>query len=142
MRDIKIDHVANTIVITKTFAAAASNPSSEECLLLNQVKAANPTMSVVINARKSTKTKSCNKGLTYKFMRSFISIMDAKNLENFNKAILYYEALHYSNNEVYWRVKEWFESNYPKYQEMIVDAAPKKVAFTEVIVLSSPRSTS
>ena len=65
MQGIKVDFITNTIIITKEFAALASDPTSEEYVTLNLVKSENPEMKVVTRTRKksSSKERNQNKGL-------------------------------------------------------------------------------
>ncbi|MCD7725326.1 MAG: hypothetical protein LUI12_07215 [Clostridiales bacterium] len=128
MQDIRVDFITNSIIITKSFADAASIPDSEECTRLQLIKKDNPTMKIVLRSTKAAGHKSACKGLTYKYMRKFISVMDKDNLINFEKALLYYEGFGYDNGTVYQYVKAWFLENYPYHKEMIVDAAPKIAA--------------
>ena len=88
MQGIKVDFITNTIIITKEFAALASDPTSEEYVTLNLLREENPKMKIATRSRKkSSKERNQNKGLTYKFMRKFIATMDEKNLEEFCRTI-------------------------------------------------------
>lgn len=128
MSGMKINHVANTIVVTKSFYEEACKFGTQEYEQLNKVKKDNPQMSVAIRQTKAAGHRSENKGLTYKYMRKFISAMDSENLITFEKIILHYESYEYENSAVYQQVKEWFLENYPDHKEMIAAAAPKRAA--------------
>lgn len=126
MQGIKIDFITNTIIITKEFAELASNPTSEEYVTLNLVKLENPKMKIATRSRKkSSKERNQNKGLTYKFMRRYISVMDEDNLMEFNKQQLYYESFGLDNTTVYLQVRNWFVENYPDYERILVAGKPK-----------------
>lgn len=132
MQGMKIDFVTNTITITKAFKEAASEWGSAEYNALMQVQQDNPKMKVTL---KSTKTgsRSDYKGLTYKYMRRFIRIMDIENIITFEKMIAHYESFGYSSGKLYQCVKEWFLLTYPNHKEMIIDAAPQKTIPKESI---------
>lgn len=124
MQGMKIDFVTNTIIITKAFREAASEIGSVEYQSLNRAKEENPRMRVVLRSTSAAGRGNNDKGLTYKYMRKFITIMDSENLLNFEKTKLYYEDFGYENGTVYKRVKEWFLENYPDHKEMVVGCAP------------------
>ncbi len=128
MQGMRIDFITNTITITKAFREAASDLSSEEYIALSLVQKENPQMKVVLRSNKAASRRSDCKGLTYKYMRKFISVMDSENLITFEKTILHYESYEYENGTVYQYVKEWFLENYPDHKEMIAAAAPKRAA--------------
>ena len=129
MQGIKVDFITNTIIITKEFAALASDPTSEEYVTLNLLREENPKMKIATRSRKkSSKERNPNKGLTYKFMRRFISVMDEKNLSEFSRKQAYFESFDMEGAEVYQNVKGWFIKQYPNYKDMIVDNELKRVA--------------
>ena len=126
MQGIKVDFITNTIIITKEFAALASDPTSEEYVTLNLLREENPKMKIATRSRKkSSKERNPNKGLTYKFMRRFISVMDEKNLSEFSRLQAYYEGYDMENAEVYQHVKDWFIETYPDYKRLLVAGAAK-----------------
>ena len=60
MQGIKVDFITNTIIITKEFAALASDPTSEEYVTLNLLREENPKMKIATRSRKKTyKEKFC-----------------------------------------------------------------------------------
>ena len=128
MRGISVDFISNTIIVTEGFLKASQDINSEEYIAMNMVKADNPQMKVVIKDSTAKNRKNPSKGLTYKYMRKFISIMDKENLLCFENTILHYEGLGFDNIAVYQYVKDWFLENYPRHKEMIVEAAPKRIA--------------
>lgn len=127
MQGMKIDFITNTITITKAFREAANEYGTEEYIALHSVMSENPNMKVVAKSvRSSQKRRNENKGLTYKYMRKFISIMDSDNLLTFEKTIEHYEDFCSESAEVYQNVKDWFLENYPYHKDMVVDAAPQR----------------
>ena len=127
MKNIKIDYIANTITVTKVFLDAAAIPYSEECIMLHSLKNDFPNMRIVTRNITHRKIENQYKGLTYKYMRKFISIMDEENLSTFNKVQLYYEGLYEDSATVYCNVREWFIKNYPYHREMIVTKEPEMI---------------
>lgn len=128
MQGMKIDFITNSIIITKAFRDAAAEYGSEEYIALNTVKEENPNMKIVLRSTGMSKKANEYKGLTYKYMRKFISVMDGDNLLNFENTILHFESFGYSNGEVYQHVKDWFLAYYPHHKDMIIDTAPKITA--------------
>ena len=123
----RIDYSANAIVVTKSFLEQAGIYGTEEYITLQCIREDFPKMKIVTRSVRTGSRKSETKGLTYKYMRKFISTMDSENLLTFEKVILYYENYEDDNAAVYHRVKEWFLENYPYHRDMIVDTAPKRI---------------
>ena len=128
MQGMRVDFITNTIVITKAFREEASNMDSEEYKALNRAIEENPRMKVVLKSRSAAHNKNEYKGLTYKFMRRFIKVIDKENLVTFEETIEYYEELYSESGKVYQCVRDWFIENYPNYKEMILDTAPQRIA--------------
>lgn len=128
MQNITIDFLTNTLVVTRNFYEAAKQYGSEEYSELTRIMRENPTMSVSIRTINRTKTNNANKGLTYRYMRKFISIMDSKNLSTFEETILYYEGMYLDSTKVYQCVARWFLENYPNHKDCVTNTAPKRVA--------------
>lgn len=135
MQGIKVDFITNRIIITKEFAELASDPMTEEYVTLNLVRAENPTMKIATRTRKkASRERNENKGLTYKFMRRYISVMDKDNLEEFSNQQSYYESFYLDNATVYIKVKEWFVEKYPDYQRILTASSKeKKIAVVQKI---------
>ena len=124
MNGIKVDFITNTIIVTKEFAALASDPTSEEYVMLNLLREENPKMKITTRSRKkSYKEKNPYKGLTYKFMRKFISVMDEENLIELTRKQKYYESFFMEPTEVYVEVRKWFLETYPDYKRLLVAGA-------------------
>ena len=130
MQGMKIDFITNSIIVTRSFIEAAADINSEEYTSLQLAKTDNPSMRVVLRSTRAGGHGSDYKGLTYKYMRKFISVMDSENLINFEKTILHYESYGYENATVYKYVRDWFLAYYPSHREMIAEAAPKRMSET------------
>lgn len=128
MQGMRVDFIKNTIIVTKAFYEAAQEWGTEEYTALTLAQAENPKMRVAFRSVNSAKRRGENKGLTYRYMRKFISVLDNANLRTFEETILYYEGLGWDNVVVYQHVKDWFLDNYPNHKELIVNAAPKALA--------------
>lgn len=74
MQGMTINHATNTIIVTKAFNEAASEYGTPEYMELNAVKKDNPQMRVVLRSTKAAGRTNDNKGLTYNYMRKFISV--------------------------------------------------------------------
>ena len=124
MNNIRVDFITNTIIVTRRFYEAATVYGTEEYVKLQNVKAANPDMTISIRTVNRSHKPNEGKGLTYRYMRQFISIMDEENLHTFEMVILHYERYYTNKSTVYQEVKKWFLQTYPYHREMIVSHAP------------------
>lgn len=124
MKNIKVDFMRNTIIVSKSFYEQASNPENDEYVQLKHITEENPGMKVIVNSRNCHKSKCEYKGLTYDYMRRFIRVLDRDNLINFELAKGYYEDIYTDNAIVYHNMKEWFLNEYPRHKEMIVEKNP------------------
>ena len=133
MRAITIDFIANKIVVTKGFYENAKVPAIEENERLRVVLSDYPNMKISVRESSRKNTPNKFKGLTYRYMRKFISVMDNENLDVFERVILHFEGLYTENGEVYAAVRDWFLANYPDHKELIVAAVPtRKATLTSV----------
>ena len=126
MRDITIDFMANKVIVTKRFYANAIIPATEENEKLRIVLNDYPNMKVSVRESSRKSKPNAYKGLTYRYMRKFISVMDNENLDVFERVILHFEGLYTENGEVYAAVRDWFLTNYPDHKELIVAAVPTR----------------
>ena len=141
MRDIKIDYVSNTIIVTKVFLEAASTPYSEESITLQNLQREFPNMRIATRNLQRRNISNPYKGLTYKFMRNYIKTMDEANLNKYIETIMHYEKFSDNQSLVYTQVRDWFLANYPDYKELVVSTAPKlNDNITSVICGSSPQA--
>ena len=132
MNGMKVDFITKTITITKAFRDAAYEVDSEEYAALSSVQQAHPEMKIVLRSVRTGQRINENKGLTYRYMRKFISLMDPENLATFEQTILYYEGMYMENATVYLYVKDWFLETYPDHKQLIIKAAPKTVSKSEL----------
>ena len=123
----KIDYSANAIVATKGFLEEAEIFGTEEYKILQSIRNDYPNMRVVTRSVRTGNRHSDTKGITYKYMRKFIAVMDRENLITFEETILHFEEHSENKTKVFHQVREWFLENYPYHAEMIVDTAPKRI---------------
>ena len=124
------DPITNTLTITKAFADALSNPSSDEYQLYRQIKMDNPTVAV----RKRTHKTSSGyvnqyKKLTYENMEAFIEL-----LPKADELMKVYNYLRASANlcaSPYKAVRTWFVEQFPLYNRN-----PLFYLTADVVVLS------
>jgi len=126
MRDYTVDFATKRIICTKGFYEAACDPTTEEHEEMLVIMEKYPTMQIVPRATSRKKKPNAHKGITYRYMRRFISVMDKENLETFEEVVLMYEGLYTENAAVFSAVRDWFLENYPHHKEMIVAAVPTR----------------
>ena len=130
--NIKFDFITNTIIVNKGFYLEACKLGTNEHNEFVQLQKDYPNMRITVRSVRTGNRKSETKGLTYKYMRRFIAIMDSKNLPTFDKVQLHYEMYEEDSATVYYHVKEWFLRTYPHHKDMIVEAEPQAVVSTKV----------
>lgn len=131
-RNIRFDFITNTITVSKGFYEEACKYGTDENAELRKVTEDYPNMRVAVRSVRSGSRQQDSKGLTYKYMRKFIAIMDRDNLDVFEKVILHYETHYEESSQVYQYVKGWFLENYPRHKEMIVEAEPQRKLQAEI----------
>jgi hypothetical protein len=70
----KVDFVNNTLTMTKAFEDAASNPTSQEYKLLQQIRADFPGLTIIRKTRRAPKKARHTKNLTYANMEKYMSV--------------------------------------------------------------------
>ena len=137
MRDIKIDYVSNTIIVTKVFLEAAATPYSEESITLNRLQQDLPNMRIVARTVPRRNVDNRYKGLTYKFMRNYIKTMDEANLNKYVETIMHFETFSDNKTLVYTQVRDWFLAHYPNYKDLVVSTAPELNNSISIVACSS-----
>ena len=125
--NIKIDFTRRTIIVAKGFYERAQVPNTEENIELTKVSNTYPNMTVVPNTSSKRKTPSGFKGITYAYMRAFITNLDEKNLIAFEKTIEYHKSFGKAGTTLHRAVATWFLEAYPRHREMIVEAEPQPI---------------
>jgi hypothetical protein len=123
---IRIDHLNKAILISKSFAKAAMNPTSTEYQDLAEVMSNHPNYKVNQRSIKTNPRKETYAGLTYEYMRDYIILHSTPEEElaevaEFNEMILiskcHAQALRYPT------IKKWFLEKYPEVAEFGTVAA-------------------
>lgn len=125
--NVRFDFITNTITVNKGYYKEACKPGTKENVELLQLQKNYPEMTIALRSVRTGNRHSDTKGITYKYMRKFIAVMDRENLITFEETILHFEEHSESKTKVFHQVREWFLENYPYHAEMIVDTAPKRI---------------
>lgn len=120
MKAIRIDFEKNEVVMTRKFAAAASDPHTKEYKILQDVLNTYEGINVRRHTIKKNPNKECYKGLTYDYMREYIRSHEAK--ANVESALAELEDMIYiskchSNGFRYPTIKKWFLDKYKEVAE-------------------------
>ena len=116
MNECKINFTANTITISKSFALAASDPTSAECEKLSKLQAAYPGMRIVHKTHRSPSNANVNKGLTYERMEGYINLH-----ENAAELLITFKAVKEiasKQKNPYLFTKGWFMQQFPDYGKL------------------------
>ena len=111
----KVDFVNNTLTMTKAFEDAASNPTSQEYKLLQQIRADFPGLTIIRKTRRAPKKARPTKNLTYKHMEQYMNVF-----QNADKLLAQFEVVKECSKQQpspYKFVRDWFEAQFPKYRE-------------------------
>lgn len=133
----RINHVANTITLSKKFLRMASDPMSNECAYLQQIRANFPNLRVTTNPAPKKKSSSRPR-LSYKQMRNYINCLpdSEKWLEPFEQVM----QLAKSQKNPYLYTYEWFSGTFPGY-ENVPQFDDKGTLVYESNVIQFPTST-
>ena len=115
-KNINIDYINNSIVITKKFAKAAGILGSKEYNEMKQIRADYPTFQIVMKEIKKKEGKKSYRNLTFDNMRAFIVELvgeDNPKVQNFDKV----RELSKAQAGPYAYVKVWFLKNFGKEYE-------------------------
>ncbi len=112
-----ICHENNTLTMDRTFAKKASVVGSEEYNLLQAARRDYPTYDVKTRQIKRNTAKECYAGLTYEYMRKYISHKESDEtrgtvLAQFDELITISQC--HSKGKRYPTIKKWFLDNYPE----------------------------
>ena len=117
---LKIDHEKKVITMDRTFAKNAENTRSEEYAHLQSVRRDYPNYSVARRQIKPNPNKECWKGLTYEYMKNYITTHEGDEtrkqvLNEFSEMRLISEC--HSKCHRYPVIKKWFLAKYPEVAE-------------------------
>ena len=125
--EYKIDHIAQTIIISKKFSKAAGILGTNEYDTLKQLRTDYPDYSLRLREIAKKKNKKSYINLTFKAMRNHIEIIKGKK----SKEIHDYETilkLAEGQPGPYAFVKKWFLDKYPDYKDVakVFNQEPEK----------------
>ncbi len=109
---LKVDSVNRLLVMDRSFAKASEIVGSEEYIMLQNARRDYPTYTVIRKQIKRNANKECYRGLTYKYMESYIeshSNATARRLE-YDELRLLAEC----HTIRYPTIKAWFLTTYPE----------------------------
>lgn len=117
---INVDFLNNRIVMTRTFAKLASDVRSAEYEMLQKARHDYPTFSVEVRTIKRNPNKETYAGLTYKYMRDYISTHETG--ETRKLVLAEFDEMHlisqcHSKPFRYPVIKKWFLKKYPAIAE-------------------------
>ncbi len=136
---INVDFLNNRIVMTRTFAKLASDVRSAEYEMLQKARRDYPTFSVEVRTIKRNPNKETYAGLTYKYMRDYISTHETG--ETRKLALAEFDEMHlisqcHSKAFRYPVIKKWFLEKYPAIAEFGTTAQE-----TEEVVAETAETT-
>ena len=122
---VKVKYAEGVIEYNTTFARMMENPLSDEYALLQKLKMENPTFLVRHRRIKTNPKKDTYKGLTYSYMRSYISTHEPKEtleevLREFDEMILISQC--HGRQLRYPTIKKWFLAKYPEVAQFGVES--------------------
>lgn len=132
MKPIRIDFEKNEVIMTRKFAAAASDPHTKEYATLQNVLNTYEGIHIRKHTIKKNPNKECYKGLTYAYMREYIKTHEPK--VNVESALAELEDMIliskcHSNGFRYPTIKKWFLDKYKEVAEFgteLIEAEERK----------------
>ena len=107
------DIMSNTLTASAAFLKKASQLNTPEYMIVKQLRADNPGMTVVKAEKRSSENRPVN--ITFKRMEEFIGL--CADSEERKKAFNKVKALSKIQSSPYKYVKTWFLENYANYSE-------------------------
>ena len=112
---LRIDHANGRIVMDRTFAKNAENTRSDEYAHLQSVRQDYPTYTVVRKQIKKPAHKESYKGLTYDFMRTYITNHEPEETKDVvSKELEDMIEISKCHSIRYPTIKKWFLAKYPE----------------------------
>lgn len=120
---LKIDLMAERIIMDRTFAKTASIVGSANYNLLQEARRDYPGYGVITRSIRKKEDKECYRGLTYKYMEDYIltHANAAANMAEYKQQILLSKchSIRYAN------IKKWFLAMYPEVAQFGVTEIPE-----------------
>ena len=126
---VRLDHENRQIVMDRTFAKLSANIRNTEYQMLQDVRRDYPDYQVVTRRIKKNHAKECYKGLTYAYMRDYItrhSGTRSKEYQTFSEMIDISKC--HSDAFRYPVIKKWFLDTYEEIKTygIVVDEIPEE----------------
>ena len=113
-KNILIDHEERKILLCRKFAIKAKNTESKEFQQLCSVLQSFPEYKVERRTITKREKKESYKGLTYKYMESYIKLFsDSKTLDEYNNMRFLAEC----HSIRYPIIKQWFLNRFPEIKQ-------------------------
>ena len=130
---VKVNHINNTITVTKAFMKKAENFGSAEYKQMMEIKSDEVLRSykIIVRSIKKNPEKESYRNLTYKNMETYISTLNLKTIY-----MAEYEVAKKRSKiqkSPYKYMVKWFVETFPNYKEADIFSDEKNVtlAFTE-----------
>lgn len=138
VRGYRVDFSCDTVYLNYSFAAKAQRDFlSPEAARLREIKAAFPSIRVMVEAGRKITTARRTKRLTYKNMEAYIGTMD--NAEVLLKQFETVKQESKAQRSPYKYVRDWFEAQFPNYKK--AKAFQPKEENEKVVKIPSPAET-
>ena len=112
---LRLDHAKGRIIMDRTFAKYAEDTRSEEYRHLQSVRQDYPTYTVIRKQIKKPAHKESYKGLTYDYMRTYITNHEPKETKDaVSKELEDMIEISKCHSIRYPTIKKWFLAKYPE----------------------------
>lgn len=137
--ELRIDYNTNTLIMNCAFAKAAARVGSKEYEKLKNVRKENPEIKLSIRTIKRNPNKECYRGLTYKYMESYIESHD----DDANSIMKKYKELRVlaeCHSIRYPNIKAWFLNQFPEIESFgrIKDTEQSEIVENTLSIVTKP----
>lgn len=135
---LKIDLMAERIIMDRTFAKTASIVGSTNYNLLQEARRDYPGYGVIIRSIRKKEDKECYRGLTYKYMEDYIltHANAAANMAEYHQQRLLADC----HSVRYPNVKKWFLKTYPEVAQFGVTEIPESEVENKLSIMKGEAS--
>ena len=137
---LRLDHANGRIIMDRTFAKNAEDTRSEEYRHLQSVRQDYPTYTVIRKQIKKPAHKESYKGLTYDYMRTYITNHEPKETKDaVSKEFEDMIEISKCHSIRYPTIKKWFLAKYPEVVGFGVEAESKSEEIKQDNVTPMPQ---
>ncbi len=131
---LKVIYAEGVIEMNTTFAKMMQNPLSDEYALLQKIRVENPTFAVRRRQIKTNPKKDTYKGLTYEYMKMYITTHESEKtvqevLDYLDEQILISKC--HGQRLRYPTIKKWFLAKYPEVAKFGTVEVPEETQVEE-----------